>query len=255
MKKTVFISAIVFCAITARAQNNVFPTPSGSVGIGTTSPVTKLDVIRNFTATSGAQIREIATFISNSGGVVPPNPIALNILHARYSGLDGQYSRIQNILNSNNKGYIQFGKSSSGSPDIALAFGFNGNALMQVQEMGQVSIGNVTTPSGYKLFVEEGILTEKIKVAVEGTSNWADYVFDAGYKLMPLEEVNSFIKEHKHLPNVPSALEMVENGLDVAKTDAKLLEKIEELTLYLIALQEQVKALQEKVQALEQQKQ
>jgi hypothetical protein len=76
-----------------------------------------------------------------------------------------------------------------------------------------------------------------VKVAVKNASDWSAYVFEKGYKLAPLAEVARFIEANKHLPGVPSAAEVVEQGVDVAKMDAKLLEKIEELTLYSIQQQ------------------
>jgi hypothetical protein len=99
--------------------------------------------------------------------------------------------------------------------------------------------------------VKGGILTEKVKVAlaVAGT-DWADYVFEPSYKLMPLEDVESFTKENKHLPNVPSADEMVNSGLDVAQTSKMFMEKIEELTLYMIELNKEVKSLKAENEAL-----
>lgn len=100
-----------------------------------------------------------------------------------------------------------------------------------------------TSDMKYSLFVQHGILAEKVKVALSNTADWADYVFADDYELMDLEEVEEFVEENNHLPGVPSAEEMVEGGLDVAKMDAKLLEKIEELTLYVIDLQKQIEAL------------
>jgi hypothetical protein len=115
---------------------------------------------------------------------------------------------------------------------------------------GRLTIGNVSsTPSGYKLYVEDGILTERLKVAVSGTANWADYVFAPDYKLMPLEDVEAFVKENKHLPNVPSADKMVETGIDVATVDAKLMEKIEELTLYMIDMKKEINTLKKENEA------
>lgn len=109
---------------------------------------------------------------------------------------------------------------------------------------GKVVIGTVaSTPGTYKLYVQSGILTERLKVAVNGSGNWADYVFAPDYKMMSLEEVEAFVKEHKHLPNVPSAEKMVETGIDVATVDAKLMEKLEELTLYMIQMNKEIKAL------------
>ncbi len=108
----------------------------------------------------------------------------------------------------------------------------------------------VSLPVGYKLYVETGILTEKVKVAVKNTANWSDYVFAKDYKLKPLEEVDAFIKLNQHLPGVPSAEEVVKEGIDMATMDAKLLEKIEELTLYMIALKKEVETLKTENKAL-----
>lgn len=99
--------------------------------------------------------------------------------------------------------------------------------------------------NGYRLYVQDGILTEKVKVALKSTTDWADYVFEEDYKRMSLEEVEAFTKQNKHLPNVPSATEMATNGLDVSQTSKMFMEKIEELTLYMIELNKEVKALKE----------
>jgi len=110
---------------------------------------------------------------------------------------------------------------------------------------GRVKIGNVKTPSSptsdYMLYVEKGILTERLKCAVKTTNDWSDFVFDENYKLQSLEDVADFIKCNKHLPDVPSAQEMVENGLDVTQMNALLLRKIEELTLHVISLEQKIK--------------
>jgi hypothetical protein len=110
---------------------------------------------------------------------------------------------------------------------------------------GRVAIGTEDMPGDdYCLYVAKGILTEKVKVAMQNTSEWSDHVFKPNYRLMPLKEVDAFIKEHGHLPGVPSAATMVEQGLDVVKTDAMLLEKVEELTLHLIAMEKRVAELE-----------
>lgn len=108
----------------------------------------------------------------------------------------------------------------------------------------QLVIGDVETPTGYRLFVQEGILTERIKVALHGTSQWADHVFKPNYELRSLDHVRRFITEHGHLPGIPSASDMVKNGLDVLASDALLLEKIEELTLYILQLEERISHLE-----------
>ena len=99
--------------------------------------------------------------------------------------------------------------------------------------------GITSLPKGYGMYVTDGILTEKVKVAIKNSSDWADYVFNKDYKKMTLTEVEKFISVNKHLPNIPSAAEMVLEGNDLAKTDAKLLAKIEELTLYMIEMKKE----------------
>jgi hypothetical protein len=122
-----------------------------------------------------------------------------------------------------------------------------GDFVAKFLAVGEVAVAdrNAAASGGYRLLVKGGMMTEKIKVAIAGGSDWSDYVFEDDYKMMSLEEVESFVKENKHLPNVPSTSEVLENGIDVAKTDAKLLEKIEELTLYLIEINKDVKKLQQ----------
>ena len=116
---------------------------------------------------------------------------------------------------------------------------------------GHVEIGNVSAPTGYKLYVEEGLLTEKVKISMKDGSQWADFVFDDNYSLPSLSEVDSFIKSNGHLPDVPSAENMVVNGLDVVKINAKLLQKIEELTLYTIHQNEEISQLRERIELIE----
>jgi len=108
------------------------------------------------------------------------------------------------------------------------------------------------TPAGYRLYVQEGILTEKVKVAVKNTAEWSDHVFAHTYKLTPLAEVEQHIQRHGHLPGVPSAQDVVKEGIDMAKMDAKLLEKIEETTLYLLQLKKEVDQLRDENRQLRQ---
>ena len=96
------------------------------------------------------------------------------------------------------------------------------------------------TPAGYSLYVGQGLLAEKVKVAIKNTDEWSDKVFAPGYKLAPLDEVAQYIQQHQHLPGIASAEEVVKEGIDVAQMNAKLLEKIEELTLYVVTLHKEV---------------
>jgi hypothetical protein len=69
---------------------------------------------------------------------------------------------------------------------------------------------------------------------------WPDYVFDDGYRLMPLGDLGDYIAENGHLPDVPAACEMEAKGMNVSETGALLMEKVEELTLYIIELKKQL---------------
>ncbi|MBP5371437.1 MAG: hypothetical protein J6Y55_05875 [Bacteroidales bacterium] len=104
-----------------------------------------------------------------------------------------------------------------------------------------VSINGANTSNSYKLAVNSGILCEELKVMADVPSS--DFVFEANYNLKPLSEVEAFVTENKHLPDVPSAKEFKENGYKVGEMDNLLLQKIEELTLYIIDLQKQIEEL------------
>ena len=80
---------------------------------------------------------------------------------------------------------------------------------------------------------------------------WSDYVFDSKYKLKSLDEIENFIKDNKHLPDVPSAKQVIEQGIDVAQMNAILLKKVEELTLLMIEQNKIIKNLQSKVNEIQ----
>jgi hypothetical protein len=111
---------------------------------------------------------------------------------------------------------------------------------------GNVGIGTTKT-NGYKLAVEGTIGAREINV---NTDTWSDFVFNSDYNLKSLEEVESFIDENSHLPDIPSEVEVKEKGIDVGKMNAKLLQKIEELTLYLIDQNKTTKLLKTEISKL-----
>lgn len=102
------------------------------------------------------------------------------------------------------------------------------------------------TGGKYLLAVDGGIRAKALKVE----PLWSDYVFDSAYNLTPLDSISAYIKENHHLPGVPSAQYVKENGIDVGDTEAMLLAKIEELTLYMIQLQQQNATMQKEIDAL-----
>ncbi|AZA78985.1 cell wall anchor protein [Chryseobacterium sp. G0186] len=134
--------------------------------------------------------------------------------------------------------------------------------LFSVRANGKVLIGttwdnqalsNCNDCNEYRLFVKDGIKAEKIKVENPSTNGWADYVFKKDYKLRSLEEVEKHISEKGHLPNIPSAREVEKDGINLGEMDAKLLEKIEELTLYSIEQNKQLKSQSEEIKELRKQ--
>lgn len=186
------------------------------------------------------------TFSSIGVGQAPSSSNKVNI----YSGW-GDFIQFRR---SQNAGFFGLHNPSDASalilyyktPAGATNFGY-----LSVYENGKIAMGEVNTPGNYRLYVKDGILAEKVKVAVSSTSHWADYVFKPGYKLMDLNEVDKYIKENQHLPGIPSAEEVVEGGMDVVNMTSLLLSKIEELTLYSIEQEKKIRELEERINALE----
>lgn len=110
---------------------------------------------------------------------------------------------------------------------------------------GNVGIG--TTNPQYKLSVNGTIQAKEVFV----NTGWADYVFDPDYRVKPLTEVAAFIKANHHLPDIPSEADVAKTGISLGDMQAKLLAKIEELTLQMIQLNEANKTLEKKVAQLE----
>jgi len=104
---------------------------------------------------------------------------------------------------------------------------------------GNVGIGTITT-GNHRLAVEGSIGAREIKVEASG---WSDFVFENDYNLPTLIEVENHIKENGHLKDIPSAKEVEENGIYLGEMDSKLLQKIEELILYTIAQEKEIKEL------------
>ena len=116
-----------------------------------------------------------------------------------------------------------------------------------------VAIGlvNVTEklPTDYKLAVGGKVLAEEIRVRL--VKDWADDVFKPGYALKTLPEIEAYVQTHHHLPGVPTAVEAEQDGIEIGAMQAKLLEKIEELTLHLIKQDKTIAILERKISQLE----
>lgn len=141
--------------------------------------------------------------------------------------------------------------NSSGISRIRFSDGTHKSNLV-IFNTGKVTMGTdqYDNDSNFILYVKKGIKAEQVKVENPAANGWADYVFKKDYKLRSLEEVEEHISEKGHLPNIPSAKEVEKDGINLGEMDAKLLEKIEELTLYSIEQNKQLKSQSEEIKEL-----
>jgi hypothetical protein len=123
------------------------------------------------------------------------------------------------------------------------------NAKLHVNGTQLIGGNSARIAAGYQLSVDGKIIAEEVKVQL--STAWPDYVFANDYKLMPLEQLEQSINKNKHLPNIPAAAEVEKNGIMLGDMNKKLMEKVEELTLYIIDLNKKNNVLAEKVQKLE----
>ncbi|PKF74497.1 cell wall anchor protein [Chryseobacterium sp. PMSZPI] len=125
-------------------------------------------------------------------------------------------------------------------------------SLLVLFNTEKVTIGTdqYDNDSNFILYVKKGIKAQQVKVENPAANGWADYVFKKDYKLRSLEEVEKHIADKGHLPNIPSAQEVEKEGINLGEMDAKLLEKIEELTLYSIEQNKQLKSQSEEIKEL-----
>jgi hypothetical protein len=114
--------------------------------------------------------------------------------------------------------------------------------------LNDLAVGGAIVPIGYTMAVDGKIIAEEVRV--QNSLDWPDYVFEEDYSLRPLKEVRAFIKENKHLPDVPSASEVDQSGIQLGEMQNILLRKVEELTLYLIDQQKEIEQLKHELAAL-----
>lgn len=196
---------------------------NGAVGIGTANPASKLHV-------SGSALFETGEFlVQKSGGA------EINLLN----------------LSSNKKWQVVSGFNSGLEIGNVTDNLIDANAPFFISASGAVGIGTTNPNSNYKLSVNGKIRAKEVVVE----TNWSDFVFADNYKLMPLEELEKVVKKSRHLPGIPSEKEVAENGVSLGEMQAKLLQKIEELTLYVIELKKENARLHERVDMLEKKQQ
>lgn len=275
IKNLAAITLSLFVACYSHGQNNYYPT-TGNVGLGTTSSTSNFNLQVHGT-TSYSEVDRNGTGVNY--GVT--SRIGLTNTTTGTTATDGLVMRMsQNNFTMTNRenGNLTFQTGSvflgfSGS----LGRGYMGTGNVTGAEFGMMNyytsdngIFIRTTQAGkYGVSIRSNSLTD-IAMQVMGTdgttrnfavqangnvfarkytttlANIPDYVFQPTYKLMPMNELREFIQTNSHLPNVPSALEYAEKGVDLGEMNRVLLEKVEELTLYILQLEERLQSLEEK---------
>ncbi|WP_342155089.1 hypothetical protein [Joostella sp. CR20] len=198
------------------ANNNATYFNAGNVGIGTESPKTKLDV----------------------NGVINGNSLSVDS-NNQIASVNGFANRIE-FLNGSHAAIVYHpGKADE------LMFGMHANGNFY-WGTGQ----KATKPNYYSMYLDGNkgnlgikgrFVAKEVKVDVDG---WSDFVFENDYNLPTLDEVERHIQEKGHLQDIPSAKEVKENGILLGEMDSKLLQKIEELTLYVIEQNKRIKKLE-----------
>ncbi len=221
-------------------QTRMIIKADGKVGIGTDHPTSNLDIVSH-----DSPILKIRTGTIGQGNSAEINLIGSN--EGNFAKIN--FSNIENDGNADINAYIrvvnygaedvakiEFGTSDEGAPHTKMTILGNGN----------VGIG-VTSPV-YALGIKD--TARACKVIAENPNGWCDYVFEDSYNLMPIDALKEYIQTEKHLPGIPTESEVMENGIDLGDMNAELLQKIEELTLYVIKLQKQIDEQQRIIETL-----
>lgn len=237
MKK---IALLVACALfsnslfsqqwdgTTNSTDHIFR--NGKVSIGTNQNLDKLNIQGNLRMVDG----------NIKFGYFPPDPLFGSPTNSYY---DIQY------LNNGLYFYPSNFQFVFGGPNIEERRGlFLSNSFKT--GIG-TDIVDCSSCDGYRLFVKDGIKTEKVKVEIAASNGWADYVFKNDYKLMPLQDLQTYIDEKGHLPEVPTTEEAIANGIELKAMNILLLKKIEELTLYTLQQQKNIEEQNKRIETLE----
>jgi trimeric autotransporter adhesin len=225
-------------------------TSDGLVGIGNTAPKSKFQVGTSNTSVSIGDYPYTAGKMTNYLGFNAARNSA-GVWNFEVATSNNGGSAIVNDA-TGNLSFVTIPNSGTALQTKTDADMFNARR-MTIRNNGKIVMGeNVPSlPGNYRLYVQDGILTEKVKVALKSSAQWADFVFDKNYQLKSLTEVEQYVKKNHHLEGIPSAKEVLENGVELLEMNAKLLQKIEELTLYTIELNKQNKVMQDRLKAVE----
>jgi hypothetical protein len=224
------IISLTLCKLSSAQTTNIFPA-DGNVGIGTTTPTHRLTIdgdVKLHSAGMGYLINYATLSETKSGA----STVLGNNIKA-----GGGSNTIQRFNNPSDPGSFVALNYSYGitfhtgvASDLGSDAPIEDNEVMRIRHDGNVGIGTIN-PGNYKLAVNGSIRAREIKVEV---ANWPDFVFTKSYPLPTLQETEKHINDKGHLLGIPSAEEVKTNGIHLGEMNAKLLQKIEELTLHLI---------------------
>ena len=229
---------------------------NGYTGIGITNPTERLDLDGNLKITGDLKMSGSDSYIWTNGtgtgytGIWDQKNSRVLLYTTETTGRVGigTISPTEKLTVEGNvsaKDFISGGSNSwifhtpdDGRKNLYIApqkpdnSGWDWSKYLFIQHDGSVGIGGATDLQGFKLGIKGKMAAQEIKVATY--PNWSDFVFESDYKLPTLKEIEKHIKEKGHLKDIPSAKEVKENGFFLGQMDARLLQKIEELTLYTI---------------------
>ncbi len=207
---------------------------NGFVGIGTNTPASKLHVTH--TGRTGIQLGGPSTSVYAVGDLKFQPSDNNSVGGAKY----WNWSFRTDSWSSAPGDFVLYSHDGN-SYTSPIIFQSDGDLLLTTGNgsgrNGNVGIGTITPD--FKLDVLGTIRATEVKVA----TGWSDFVFESNYNLKSLDQVKVFINNNGHLPDIPSAKDIAENGISLGKMDALLLQKIEELTLYVIEQQLEIKKL------------
>jgi hypothetical protein len=263
---TTALAFITYCSFAQWTAGTGIITTTNNVGIGTTTPSALLNVSSNGSNTNGIlYVQSIdggacGTLIRNGYYTYTSQDHAGAFYQSygmRFNSSDNLWYRtataVANYLpymQLSTTGTIVFGGAASNAttdanPTLNPAMTINAGT-------GSVSIGT-TDPKSYKLAVNGSAIATSMTVKLN--TNWPDYVFKKDYQHLTLQELKIYIDQNQHLPDMPSAQEVGENGLNLGEMNKLLVKKVEELTLYLIEKDKEIKELKQQQSQIDQLKQ
>ncbi len=198
----------------------------GYVGIGTTSPWARLSV-------------DLNTALNNY-------PVA-QFFNSQIVNGQSTYFTLGQSISTNNSFIFEYDHNNTSSTRKLQIYAYeSGGNQFTLLANGSIGIGT-GNPGAYMLAVKGNVHVQQVNVDLTG---WSDYVFNKNYHLSSLTEVKTYIDQNHHLPEIPSEQEIAKDGLNLGEMNKLLVKKVEELTLYLIELNKQVKEQQKEIEQL-----